>query len=214
LGLLATQLAHGGGSPVCFNLPPIPFWDPQFSSLMAWSSVGISNYDAGQFILRHPLTHGLQIDFSYTFGKSMDMGSDAERTNSQGTTSTTASGLGPGSTTRSFIENPWNPRLNYAPSDFDIRHVISTTWVYELPLTRSAKAKAFLVYSVAVSGLAAKPALGSTKSSVAGNYRAWAAGRAHCHSASLTHAGSPTTSCLTTSWYGPARCNRGCFTIR
>src|SRR5215472_8463232 len=90
LGLLATQLAHGGGSPVCFNLPPIPFWDPQFSSLMAWSSIGISNYDAGQFILRHPLSHGLQIDFSYTFGKSMDMGSDAERTNSQGTTSTTA----------------------------------------------------------------------------------------------------------------------------
>lgn len=136
LGLLATQLAHGGGSPVCFNLPPIPFWDPQFSSLMAWSSIGISNYDAGQFILRHPLTHGLQIDFSYTFGKSMDMGSDAERTNSQGTTSTTASGLGPGSTTRSFIENPWNPRLNYAPSDFDIRHVISTTWVYQLPFGR------------------------------------------------------------------------------
>ncbi|MBA0084848.1 MAG: carboxypeptidase regulatory-like domain-containing protein, partial [Acidobacteria bacterium Pan2503] len=63
-------------------------------------------------------------------------GSDAERTNSQGTTSTTVSGLGPGSTTRSFIENPWNPRLNYAPSDFDIRHVIATTWVYALPFGR------------------------------------------------------------------------------
>lgn len=136
LGLLATQLANGGGSPVCFGLPPIPFWDPQFSSLMAWSSIGISNYDAGQFILRHPMTHGLQMDFSYTFGKSMDMGSDAERTNSQGTTSTTGSGLGPGSTTRSFIEVPWRPRLNYAPSDFDIRHVITTNWVYQLPFGR------------------------------------------------------------------------------
>ena len=134
LGLLATQLANGGGSPVCFNLPPVPFWDPQFSSLMAWSTIGISYYDAGQFILRHPMTHGLQMDFSYTFGKSMDMGSDAERTNSQGTTSTTASGLG--NTTHSFIENAWNPRLNYSPSDFDIRHVITTTWVYELPFGR------------------------------------------------------------------------------
>jgi len=131
LGLLATQLANGGGSPPCFGLPPVPFWNPQFSSLMAWSSIGISNYDAGQFILRHPMTHGLQMDFSYTFGKSMDMGSDAERTNSQGTTSTTQSGLG--NTTRSFIEVPWKPRLNYAPSDFDIRHVITTTWVYGLP---------------------------------------------------------------------------------
>jgi hypothetical protein len=101
---------------------------------MAWSTIGISYYDAGQFILRHPMTHGLQMDFSYTFGKSMDMGSDAERTNSQGTTSTTASGLG--NTTHSFIENPWNPRLNYSPSDFDIRHVITTTWVYELPFGR------------------------------------------------------------------------------
>jgi len=136
LGLLATQLANGGGTPVCFGLPPVPFWDPQFSSLMAWSAIGISNYHAGQFILRHPTTHGLQMDFSYTFAKSMDMGSDAERTNSQGTTSTTSSGLGPGSTTHSFIANPWNPRLNYAPSDFDIRHAITTTWVYQLPFGR------------------------------------------------------------------------------
>jgi hypothetical protein len=136
LGLLATQLANGGGSPVCFGLSPVPFWDPQFSSLMAWSSIGISNYHAAQFILRHPTTHGLQMDFSYTFSKSMDIGSDAERTNSQGTTSITSSGLGPGSTTRSFIANPWNPRLEYAPSDFDIRHAITTTWVYQLPFGR------------------------------------------------------------------------------
>jgi hypothetical protein len=131
LGLLQTQLANGGGSPPCFGLPPVPFWDPQFASLMAWSSIGVSSYNAAQFIVRHPTSHGLQMDFSYTYGKSFDMGSDAERTNSLGTTSSTAGGLG--QTTHSFIEVPWNPRLNYAPSDFDIRHVITTTWVYGLP---------------------------------------------------------------------------------
>jgi Carboxypeptidase regulatory-like domain len=131
LGLLMTQLANGGGSPTCFGLPPVPFWDPQFASLMAWSSIGVSSYNAAQFIVRHPMSHGLQMDFSYTLGKSLDMGSDAERTNSLGTTSTTVSGLG--TTIHSFIEVPWNPRLNYAPSDFDIRHVITTTWVYDLP---------------------------------------------------------------------------------
>src|SRR5437660_5875544 len=60
LGLLATQLAHGGGSPACAGLSPVPFWNPQFSSLFAWSSLGTSSYNAAQFIVRHPMSHGLQ----------------------------------------------------------------------------------------------------------------------------------------------------------
>ena len=43
------------------------------------SSIGTTSYHSGQLILRHPMTHGLQADFSYTFGKSIDLGSDAER---------------------------------------------------------------------------------------------------------------------------------------
>ncbi|MBZ5548310.1 MAG: carboxypeptidase-like regulatory domain-containing protein [Acidobacteriia bacterium] len=133
LGLLATQLANGGVSPVCAGLPPVPFWDPQFSSLFAWSSLGTSSYNAGQFMLRHPMAHGLQVDFSYTYSKSLDLGSDAERTNSQGTTSTTSTLAQGTSTVLSYIANPWNPRLNRAPSDFDLRHVITANWLYELP---------------------------------------------------------------------------------
>jgi hypothetical protein len=130
LGLLQTNLANGGVSPACAGLPAVPFWDPQFSSLFAWASIGVSSYNAAQFTLRHPMTHGLQLDFSYTYSKSLDMGSDTERTNSQGTTSTTTSA---GSTIASFIQNSWNPRLNYAPSDFDTRHVMNVNWVYALP---------------------------------------------------------------------------------
>ena len=133
LGLLATQLANGGVSPVCANLPPVPFWDPQFSSLFAWSSLGTSSYNAGQFIIRHPMSHGLQVDFSYTYAKSIDLGSDTERVNSQGTTSTTSAIPLGSSTVLSYIANPWNPGLNRAPSDFDLRHVITFNWVYELP---------------------------------------------------------------------------------
>jgi hypothetical protein len=133
LGLLATQLANGGASPVCANLPPVPYWDPQFSSLFAWSSLGTSNYNAGQFIVRHPMSHGLQADFSYTYSKSIDLGSDTERVNSQGTTSTTSAIPLGTSTVLSYIANPWNPALNYGPSDFDLRHVITADWVYELP---------------------------------------------------------------------------------
>ena len=136
LGLLATQLANGGASPVCAGLPPVPFWNPQFSSLFAWSSLGTSSYNAGQFILRHPMSHGLQVDLSYTYSKSIDLGSDTERVNSQGTTSTTAAIPLGTSTVLSYIANPWNPGLNRAPSDFDLRHVVTFNWVYELPFGR------------------------------------------------------------------------------
>ena len=144
LGLICTHLANGGVTPVCNGLPPVPYWDPQFSSLFAWSSIGNSNYHAGQLILRHPMTHGLQVDFSYTLSKSMDWGSDTERTNPQGTTSTTSSIPIGSATVMSFIENSWNPRLNYSPSDFDARHVITASWVYELPF---GKGKAFAAQS-------------------------------------------------------------------
>jgi hypothetical protein len=136
LGLICSQLANGGVTPVCNGLAPVPFWDPQLASLFAWSSIGTSSYSAGQFILRHPMTRGLQVDFSYSYSKSIDLGSDAERVNPLGTTSTT-SPLGFGtSTVLSYIANSWNPALNRAPSDFDTRHVITASWLYQLPFGR------------------------------------------------------------------------------
>jgi len=86
------------------------------------------------------MRHGLQVDFSYTYSKSLDLGSDTERVNSQGTTSTTSAIPLGTSTILSYIANPWNPGLNRAPSDFDLRHVITANWVYELPF---GKGKAF-----------------------------------------------------------------------
>jgi hypothetical protein len=103
------------------------FWSPQYSSLYAWSSIGRSNYNAGQFTLRRPMSRGLQFDFSYTYGKSLDMGSDTERSMYSIGTNVPGSAFG-------AILNAWNPQENYAPSDFDVRHVIATNWVLELPL--------------------------------------------------------------------------------
>lgn len=53
------------------------FWQDQFSSLYALSSIGMSYYDAGQFTVRHPLSHGLSMDLSYTLSHSIDFGSNA-----------------------------------------------------------------------------------------------------------------------------------------
>ncbi|HVJ08945.1 MAG TPA: TonB-dependent receptor [Acidisarcina sp.] len=100
------------------------FYQRQFSSLYAWSSIGNSNYHALQFTLRHAMSNGLQVDASYTFSKSMDMGSDTERTGE----------LNAGRASNSEILNAFNTRLNRGLSDFDIRHLITFNWVYELPL--------------------------------------------------------------------------------
>jgi len=102
------------------------FWQQQFSSLYALSAMGMSYYNAGQIILRHPTSHGLQMTISYTFSKSIDEGSDAERntefSNPNGSFSS--------------IINTWKPELNRAVSDFDTRHLLTVDGVYELPFGR------------------------------------------------------------------------------
>jgi len=106
--------------------PQFQFWQSQFSSLYAWSSIGTSSYHAAQFTLRHPSSHGLSTDINYTFSKSIDMGSGAERSNEF---STDAFGGG-------GIQNSWSPKLNKAVSDFDTRHLITIDGVYAIPVGR------------------------------------------------------------------------------
>jgi hypothetical protein len=102
------------------------FWQNQFSTLYALSSVGSSYYNAGQLTLRHPMSHGFQVDFAYTWSHSIDTGSDNERAtlnnNTQGAFS--------------YILNTWKPYLNRASSDFDTRSIITADWLYQLPFGR------------------------------------------------------------------------------
>ncbi|MGA9511012.1 MAG: carboxypeptidase-like regulatory domain-containing protein [Candidatus Sulfotelmatobacter sp.] len=100
------------------------FYSPQFSSLFAWRSVGNSAYNAGQFSLRHR-SNGLEFDLNYTYSKSIDVGSNAERVNE-------FEGFGLGSQ----IINSWFPGQNRGVSDFDTTHIVNANWVYELPFGR------------------------------------------------------------------------------
>jgi hypothetical protein len=104
------------------------FWQGQFSSLYALSTIGMSYYNAGQLVLRHPSTHGLQLDVAYTLSKSIDFGSDAER-------STEFSTSGSGGSF-SDILNTWRPYYNRAVSDFDARQLLTVDGVYQLPVGR------------------------------------------------------------------------------
>jgi len=102
---------------------PNVFYSPQYSSLYALRTVTNANYNALQVTLQHKMTHGVQFDFNYTYGKSIDVASDAERVGEWG-------GLG------GQIINAWDPNSNRGPSDFDLRHQFNTNAIWELPFGR------------------------------------------------------------------------------
>ena len=105
------------------------YYPSQYSNLSTISSIGTSSYHSGQLIVRHPMKNGLQADFSYTFGKSIDLGSDAERNSGAAYNPSSLTGY----MSFSQILNAFNPKLNRSVSDFDTRHLITVDWVYDLP---------------------------------------------------------------------------------
>jgi hypothetical protein len=80
-------------------------------------------YNALQVNLQKHMSHGLQFDLNYTYSKSMDISSDANRIGAEGG----LSGL---------VINPWNPKSLRAVSDFDLTHQINAKWIAELPFGR------------------------------------------------------------------------------
>ena len=103
------------------------YFDPQYSSLYAWATVGTSSYHSMQLSLRRAMAHGLQFQMNYVFGKSIDLGSDSERTD-----------YNKGQNFSSIV-NAWNVKGNRGVSDFDTRHAITGNFNYLLPLGRGAK---------------------------------------------------------------------------
>ena len=102
------------------------YFDGQYASVYAWSSVGSSDYHSLQLALHHQMSRGLQLDLDYTLAKSIDMGSDSERTD-----------YNKGQNFSSII-NAWNIKGNRGPSDFDTRHAISVNGDYRLPFGHGA----------------------------------------------------------------------------
>ncbi len=129
----ALEVADAFCFPACSQLAgqtaptPYNYYSPQFSSLFAWRSIGNSAYNAGQFSLRHK-SGGLLFDLNYTYSKSIDEGSNAERINE-------FEGFGFGSQ----VINSWFPQQNRAVSDFDTTQIVNANWVYQLPFGRGKR---------------------------------------------------------------------------
>ncbi|HEX6623535.1 MAG TPA: TonB-dependent receptor, partial [Pyrinomonadaceae bacterium] len=110
-----------------FSIFDNTFVHPQYATLMVWSTIAKSNYNAGQFSLRQRFRNDLTFDLNYTLSNSHDNASGLQN-------------AGFGSTT-ALIFDPTNVDSNYANSDFDVRHIINANWLYGLPIGRG---KAFL----------------------------------------------------------------------
>jgi hypothetical protein len=106
------------GLPVTPNGGLYSYYNSQYSSLYDWRSIAWSNYNALQVTLSKQMSHGLMFRLNYTYAKSLDVESMAER--------------GAQYLTDSVI-NPWSPSEMYGPSDSDLRHQINGYWILQLP---------------------------------------------------------------------------------
>jgi hypothetical protein len=103
----------------------------QFGTITYLDSGGDSYYHSMQATLRKRFSSGLLFGFAYTFAKSIDDQSvDPVASSSGGGLSTT------NARTPTDIRN-W--RLERGRSDFDRTHVITSTWIYELPFGKGQR---------------------------------------------------------------------------
>jgi hypothetical protein len=111
--------------PACANTGAFTFFNQQYDSLAATSTVARSEYNAMQLSLRKRWSHGYQFDVNYTLAHGRDHGSSVER----GSAFTEYDNGG----YTGFLVNTWNPDSQYADSDYDVRHQINVNWIAELP---------------------------------------------------------------------------------
>jgi hypothetical protein len=106
--------------------PSYRFYHDQYSALYAWRSIGYSNYNALEVVYKQRIG-SLTADVNYTYSKSLDIVSQAERLN-------TSAGVN-----YAQILNSWAPNQLYGVSDFDTTHQINANYLWALPFGRGKK---------------------------------------------------------------------------
>ena len=90
--------------------------------LLITESRAMMNYNALQVVLRQRLSHGLEYTVNYTYGKAM--------TNSLGNYALNVNGY------NGAFQNYYNSGADDGPAGYDVKHNISGTAVYALPVGR------------------------------------------------------------------------------
>jgi hypothetical protein len=109
--------------PACSKFGPYAFYNPQFSYLRTLRANGRGSYHGMLWTARKRFTNADQIEFNYTWSKSIDLASTPE-------ISTALSGV---------VINAFNRQLFRAVSDYDLRHQWNANFVYGLPFGRGKK---------------------------------------------------------------------------
>ncbi len=112
---------------------PYNFYHDQFSSLYAWRTIGTSLYNAMQVTYNARWGANLQGQFNYTFGKSIDEESAAQRIGPYEGTGGTGSDVNGGG----IVINAWDPFALRALSDFNNKHQLNGNLVYRLPFGKN-----------------------------------------------------------------------------
>jgi hypothetical protein len=86
-------------------------------------AIGKSNYHSAQVEFRQRVTHGMQFNLNYTFGKALVLGPvNGYQGNAGGSFSTIR-----------------NYELSYRPSTYDLRHIFHASGTYDLPFGKGQK---------------------------------------------------------------------------
>ncbi len=129
LGSTLFNAAGNVSSMACGDQGPFMIFNPQFSALAAYSSIGFGDYHAMQWTVRKR-TRDLMLDLNYTWSKSIDMASTGEAGTSWNPTSASYSG---------FVQNTWNPSQMRGVSSYDTTHQMNAFGVYQIPLGRNMR---------------------------------------------------------------------------
>jgi Carboxypeptidase regulatory-like domain len=127
LSFLDTSLSPGGlPTPWNSKLDPnntgFVLFPQQFAQLDAWTNLGNSNYNSLQVTVKKTVAYG-SFAFNYVFSKSIDNSSAAEN----------GDVLSANGTANGLIQNPFEPGLNRALSDFNLKHNFNGSAVIDLP---------------------------------------------------------------------------------
>ena len=88
----------------------LPF--PNFSNILQLNTIGTSNYNALQSVLRLRAWHGLTSQFAYTWSHSLDLISQYREP---------------------VVDDTYNPKRDYGNGDFDTRHLFTVNFTYDVP---------------------------------------------------------------------------------
>ena len=97
---------------------PAMFFQPQYGALDVWSTVAYSDYHAATLSIRERFKNSLNLDFNYTFSKSIDNASGLQRETDW---------------SDNMIINSLRPNDNKAVSNFDMTHIINANALWSLP---------------------------------------------------------------------------------